>query len=130
MDLQDARRYYDASSAKVSDIARQLAFVGVAVVWFFSGGSVDQHGQISVAHDLRWPGALLVVSLLFDLAHATYRAALWGIVGWLREGSGDVKSFDVSKWAVRPVLWFFIMKLGLLGAAYVWLSVYFLWHIN
>jgi hypothetical protein len=124
IDLDEARSRYSAASAKASDVARQLAFAGVAIVWLFNGTALGDYG-LRLASDLRWPGALLVLSLLLDFLHAAYQAALWGVVHRTNEKAGKTRNIDVSVFALWPVVGLFWAKLVLLGAGYVLLASYF-----
>jgi len=58
---------YDRSgeaSDKSSEINRQLAFAGIAIIWVFR---TDSGGRQIVPEELFLPGLLLVLSLSFDL---------------------------------------------------------------
>lgn len=125
MDLSELHQRYTVASSKASDIGRQLAFAGIAIVWLFSGGDVSPSGGIDVADGLWWPGLLLVLTLGFDFSHAVYAAASWGFYAWLLEGRGMTEDIDAPRALLWPTLGLFWCKLGCLGAAYVFLICYF-----
>ena len=82
MKLAGIRENYYFHSGKASDVARQLAFAGIAVVWIFKDGDA--------AHPII-PGRLILPLLCFgivlglDLLQYAVSAAIWGIFAWLKE---------------------------------------------
>ena len=123
MDLADVQRTYEAASAKASDIARQLAFAGVAIVWLFSGatGTVD---QLRVTGRLLVAGLFLVSALALDLLHAVYRAAAWGIYGRILERRGRSRGVDAPAWINWPSIGLFGGKILAVAVAYILIGIY------
>lgn len=82
MKLAEVRNDYYGFTSKASDVARQLAFAGIAVVWIFKAGDTA-HPSI--------PGALLPpllsfgVALGLDLLQYAFASAIWGIFSWRKE---------------------------------------------
>jgi hypothetical protein len=77
MKLEDTRSIYNERSAKASDVSRQLALGGLAVIWIFKtdlGGAA-----FSVPHDLGQPAFLMMVVLSLDLLQYTVAALAWGL---------------------------------------------------
>ena len=49
---------------RASDVARQLAFAAIAVIWLFKKDTPQ--GQLSIPHDLIFPGFLVLAALAAD----------------------------------------------------------------
>lgn len=113
---------YSRASEKASQVARQVAFAGIGVVWIFSGGPENpSHPNISGA--LLWGGLALVVALGFDLLHATYLSLLFGITRASRKRRRlQTETLDNPSWVNYPTLFFFYGKLLLVVVAYVFLG--------
>ncbi len=85
--LQDYRDTRDYFSATASDIARKLAFAGIAIVWVFKNGSEGQ--------DASFPGELLPClglfagGLMLDLLHYIYGTIAWAVFSRVKE-CGDI----------------------------------------
>lgn len=68
---------YDQATEKLSEISRNLAFVGIATVWLFSGATADAAELVFPAL-LLWAAGLFVGSLTLDALHAVANVlALW-----------------------------------------------------
>lgn len=76
MKLDDIKAEYHFYTGKVSDLARQLAFAGIAVIWIFK---VDEKGAPKIPHPMLAPTAALVLSLLFDFLQYTFGAIAYHI---------------------------------------------------
>ena len=117
MKLRAYRKKYYRVSAKASDIARQLSFAGIAVVWVFKP---DKAAPTSIPTELLWPAALFVLALTFDLMHYASATLIWGIFARWHEKKGieadeELKSSPMCNW---PALFFFWGKIALVVFAY------------
>jgi hypothetical protein len=122
MKLEDARAAYQELSGKASEIARQLGFAGIAIIWLFRS---DVAGISQVPKPLLWPGVLIVVALAFDLLQYAVGALIWGRVHRQREKAGEIgKDFVVPARVNWPALFFFWGKLGCITVAYVLLILF------
>ena len=103
MKLKEARDIYYERSGKVSDLTRQLAFAGIAVVWIYK---VGPEAHPSVAPSFLIPLILFAVTLLFDFLQAVSGAGVWGAFARVREkrcgSSTDVEIGD----APDAINWF------------------------
>lgn len=117
--LSKYRETYYFYSGKASDIARQLAFAGIALVWIFKK-EIDSIPKIP--EQLIIPSALLALTLTFDLLQYIYGSAIWG--GFQRyhekRKTGEEKDPDLTAppWINWPTLAFFWAKLAFVLAAY------------
>ncbi|HVT57318.1 MAG TPA: hypothetical protein VHR45_02875 [Thermoanaerobaculia bacterium] len=76
MKLSDFKADYQWFSAKASDVARQLALSGFAVIWVFK---VDWPGGVArVPAALLGSALFLAVSLGLDLIHYLVATVIWG----------------------------------------------------
>ena len=92
MNLQGYRETFYTYSGKASDLTRQLAFAGIAVIWLFKKEPVQ---GLTIPHELIFPGLLIVTCLAFDLAQYGLGSLLWYIFYksrslWLAVGANEV----------------------------------------
>ena len=92
--LKDGYERSGEASDKSSEINRQLAFAGIAIIWVFK---TDSDGRQIVPNELFLPGLLLVASLSFDLLQYVVKSEIWRIVTRKKEKAG-VKEFVVPPW--------------------------------
>ena len=133
MKLQDCRDAEVDFSSRASELARKLAFAGLAIIWIFK---VDVQGSPTLPSRLEWALALIVAGLSVDLFHYVFSAVYWG---WkVKSKEADLvidagkpsERFDEEKEFTNP-LWFdrllnmiFLAKLAFIGAAYFDLLLY------
>lgn len=105
MKVQTARDCYQESTAKASDIVRQLALAGIAVVWIFKVGTGIYIFPSSLLSALEW----FCITLGLDLAQYVVKAATWGIFQRMKErqlqaagidpeGESPSATFDAPIW--------------------------------
>lgn len=92
--LKEAYNRSGEASDKSSEINRQLAFAGIAIIWVFK---TDSGGRQIVPNELFWPGLLLVVGLSLDLLHYVVKSEIWYRITRKREKAG-IKEFTVPPW--------------------------------
>lgn len=128
MNLADVRAAYYERTAKASDIARQLGFAGIAIIWVFK---TEVAGSLTIPNELRLAGVLLVISLALDFLQYVYASSAWGIFHRFKENERDNKEargiaftdeFQAPDQINWPTLIFFWMKLGVLSVAY-WILI-------
>lgn len=126
MKLSEYKKDYDSLTGKASDVARQLSFAGIAIVWIFKSG---EGPKTTVPKMLLLALALLAGSLFFDLLHYVISSVVWGHFHRKQEkkltnlaDDPDVIAPPYYNW---PVIFFFVMKLVLVVSGYVCL-VWFL----
>lgn len=127
MKLEQYRGAYYEYSGKASDIARQLGFAGIALIWAFKTNNSD--GSFSLAPELLLAGALIVAGLSFDLLQYVVAAVIWGTYSRHKEKQG-IKSgsnLDAPRYFNWPGLAFFTLKIVSILSAYVVLFC-FLWN--
>ena len=123
MKLSDAREFYYVHSGKTSEIVRQLALAGVAVVWLFK---YEVIGVPKVPKELLWPLSLIVLCLTFDLLQYTVATMAWGIFHRSKERSGVTEDADFTappkiNWPAITLFW---LKVSSIFGAYLLLLRY------
>lgn len=126
--ISQMRTLVSEYSSKASDIARQLAFAGIAVVWIFKvGGEGGAAGQAAIS----LPSALipavffLVACLAADILHYVVAAYAWYLLAEdctrVRadsvEKNDQEREFETGRRAAYGDFFFFA-KLVLLGLGY------------
>lgn len=120
MKLEDVREAYYFHTGKLSDIVRQLAFAGIALVWVFK---TDVQGRPTVPPLLIKAALFLVAGLTLDLLHYVAGSVIWGIYHRKKEREGKKEDDDVSapgeiNW---PLIFFFWSKTVVMVVAYVYI---------
>ncbi len=112
-------------SAKTSDLARSLAFAGLAVIWIFKK---ETDGSMNISHQLVYPALLFVLALGADMLQYLY-GTLWScLVYRYHERKNINTSEDLelkhSSWIVLPQYILFYVKVALVVLAYFGLLLY------
>lgn len=125
--LADYRKKFYASSEKASDVSRQLAFAGIAVVWVFR---VEDAGKLAIPTQLLLPSLLFCLALGLDLLHSVSSTLTWGAYSRHKEKQGmrDTDQFDHPTILNWPALLFFFSKVLAIAAGYALLLCY-LWTL-
>jgi hypothetical protein len=114
-------------TGKLSDVARQAAYAGLAVIWIFKTGDAAKY---HLDRSLGWAGALLVLALAFDLAQYVGNIVLrWRNARREEKSRGvDYKGKDITlpKRLNRIPYALFALKVALVAAGYVLLVSYLL----
>lgn len=121
--LKEARDIYDRRTTKASDIVRQLAFAGIAIIWLFKS---DVGGVPLIPPELMSAGFLIVIGLFLDLMQYVMAAFLWGAYARRKERQGiqpDVK-FAAPRTINWPALTCFWLKISMILWAYVKIAQY------
>jgi hypothetical protein len=104
------------ASEKASEINRQLAFAGIAIIWVFkidAGG-----GRQIVPYELFLPGLLLVIGLALDLLHSVLRSEIWYRITRKHEEANTL-NFPVAPWVNYPGDLLYWLKIVATVSAYV-----------
>jgi len=114
-------------SGKLSDVARQAAYAGLAVIWIFKTGDAAKY---HLDRSLGWAGALLVLALAVDLAQYASNIALrWRNARREEKARGvDYEGDDITlpQHLNRAPYALFALKVALVAAGYAVLLCYLL----
>lgn len=129
MRLSDYRQTYYEFSGTASEVARKLAFAGIAFVWIFKTSNGTTPG---IPHELILPAGLLVLALALDLFQYVAATAIWGVFQWREEAKlrdiNDDPELCSPRWFKWPQMILFILKLVAVCLCYVILCIY-VWRI-
>ena len=133
MRLDVCSQLYADFTAKASDVARQLAFAGIAIVWIFRQQAGDKP---VLPTELLLPAALFAVTLAFDLLQYIAASISWGLLtwkwrcNWYRDrdklGIEGDRDYLIPKGIKTPQLFFFVAKLTTVLTAYALTAKYLL----
>jgi hypothetical protein len=118
MKLNYIRNSFDTFSAKAGELTRQMALAGIAVSWIFK---TDYKTYYSLPPELYLPLYLFCACLLTDLIQYIYGTIAWGIVLRKSKNKQDEDDVFVSKVINTPTWVFFVLKIGILVVAYIFL---------
>jgi hypothetical protein len=123
MKLINAREAYYEFSGRASDVARQLSFAGLAIVWL---SALQNREAADLPPVLTLVTGLLVLGLALDLLQYLYASAAWGILQRVKEIQGvrDDDDFRVPSkinWPTNALHW---LKVVPILAAYFFLLRY------
>jgi hypothetical protein len=123
MKLKDALENYYFHSGKTSDLVRQLALAGIAVIWLFK---YEVTGVPKVPAQLLLPLGLIVCGLALDLLQYLVTTVIWGFIhrDKERKGLGEDADFLVSPKVNWLALFCFWLKVASICAAYCLLLQY------
>jgi hypothetical protein len=133
MKLQDCRKAETDSATKASDIARNLAFAGIALVWVFK---YDSAGQTVVPKGLVWPTIFIVIALSIDLFHYVFKSIYWGWLtkkkeeelvinpGEIEEHFDEEREFTHPRWYIKVTDCCFYCKIGSVAVAYILITIH------
>jgi hypothetical protein len=98
MKLQEYIDTFYTFSGKASDVNRQLAFAGIAIIWLFKK---DTMAGLTIPHELVLPSLLIVVSLALDMVQYWLASITWRIFYRSKEKKGVSASEEIP----NPNVW-------------------------
>ena len=124
------KTYYDLS-AKASDVSRQLALAGIALIWIFKTGEINKN--LAIPGPLIYAAFCFALALAADLSHYIIAAATWGIFHRimekkLKEQGVNTETVELThsrklNWPTNILFWskvlLVIIGYGVLGS-YIW----------
>ena len=123
--LSDFRADYQWFSGKASDVARQLSFAGIALIWIFK---IDGKPIPIIPEKLLSPAVLFILTLTFDLLQYSVASLIWGAFARYQEKKRDKINEDpvlsAPKYYNWPSISFFWAKLIFVFWAYALIFKY------
>ena len=119
MKLQDYRQLFYDQAKKTSDVVRNLAFVGVAIIWVFK--KETDTGQIIISATFSYAGVFLIISFILDLLHCVIPTIIWDYFHKTKEkekGVDENTEIDHPSWMSKPAYFFFWSKISFVIIAY------------
>ena len=100
MRLAKARKAYQDLSCTLSNVNRQLALSGLAIVWFFVHPQTNEYFNLG---DFRYSFELFCAALFLDLLYYSYATLAWGTYSRRKEKKGE-NDFKAPAWINRPTV--------------------------
>jgi hypothetical protein len=94
MRVSSVREHYSKLTAKGGDVARQIAFAGIAVAWIFHIADPAHPNTFSLPPHVLLSVVLLCSGLGFDLLQYVISSAIWGVYGRAKEKEFQRESLD------------------------------------
>jgi hypothetical protein len=125
MKLDDYRKVYEDFSGKLSDVARQLAFAGIALIWLFK---VDSKPGQRIPPDLLPPAALLAMGLFCDLLQYVFGTVIWQRFHRkhekLRKSEAKDTALEAPWYYPIPINIAFLLKIVSIITGLAWIAIY------
>jgi hypothetical protein len=127
--LPEYRETFYTFSGKLSDIGRQLAFAGIALIWLFKKDTI---AGTTIPKELFLPGAIIILGLAIDLIQYVVASIIWRFYyRYLeRQHVSEEAEQDHSAWLEIPIWTLFCMKTICIMVAYCFLLKYFIGAIT
>lgn len=115
--ISDFKNDYYFFTGKLSDINRQIAFAGIAIIWVFKKG---ENSEIQIDNDLVLPAILIVCALAFDIFQYIYQSITWSIfyTYYNRKYKKEEQKIESPEYLNYPSWAFFFIKVILVLIAY------------
>jgi hypothetical protein len=129
MKLSDYKNTYYEMSASASNVARQIAFAGIALIWIFKK---DSNIGLALPNELLWPTLLLILGLTADLLQYISASVVWGVFHRTNEAKGHKPDdqLDSPAFLNWPALLFFWAKLIFISCGNIAIIAYATKSIN
>lgn len=119
MKIKAVRALVDTFTGKASELSRQLAFAGIAVIWIFKNSG----DTAIIPNDFLLPLFFLVLTLALDFLQYIFGSIEWMIFSHLQEKKHDCtneeKEVDSSPgWINLPHTICFVLKLVTITIGY------------
>ncbi|NRD24877.1 hypothetical protein HNV10_16605 [Winogradskyella litoriviva] len=115
--LSEFKEDYYFFTGKLSDINRQIAFAGIALIWVFKKG---ENTEFQIDNELILPAIFIVGALAFDMFQYIYQSVVWSIFYTRknRKNKSEDKKIKSPEYLNYPSWVFFFIKVILVLIAY------------
>lgn len=115
--LSEFKDDYYFFTGKLSDINRQIAFAGIALIWVFKQ---NDDKNILIDESLILPAILIVLALGFDILQYIYQSITWSIFYTYhkRKNKSEDKKIQSPEYLNYLAWFFFSIKVILVLIAY------------
>jgi|SRR6185436_1325159 len=125
MRLEEYRKESQEYSKTTSDLIRNFAFAGIAIIWIFK--SSDDKLPL-IPNELFKPLLFLVITLVFDLLQNFIPSVIWSIFYMYKENNTNPEeNTKANRWLTAPGWLLYFCKILSIGFAY-YLIIIFLYY--
>lgn len=123
MKLKDFRKDAHSFTEKLSNINRNLAFAGIAIIWVFK---IQEKQNIIIPRDLLIPLYFIIISLVLDLSQYLIGSIAWTIFHRYKEKKGieDETDLKAPRWISNILYFIFFLKVVFNIFAFIFLFIY------
>lgn len=121
MELKEYKQKSHEYTSKASDIARQLNFAGIGIIWIVKTTFPELKLSSS---ELLIPLALIALSLIFDFLQYLIGGIVWIMFYKKKEEEGIAKDFNLTvdnEWRSQLLYTFYYVKFTLMLIAYIFI---------
>lgn len=125
MKLLEYKNTYEARSKTLSDINRQIAFAGIALIWIFK--KTEQSGDFILCHELVLPAFILILGLGLDMLQYIYQSIAWYCFFRKQEkiNNNNLETEVLAPLWMSSISWgIFGLKIVAIIVAYIFISTY------
>ncbi len=126
MKLSKLKEDYNYHTTKASDVARQLAMAGLAIVWIFKIGDGN---KIKIPDDLLYPLGMFALALSLDLLQYIVASIILGRFYKKNEqrykATSEDPELEVPQWHDMVPLIPYILKFFMIFTGYIFILKYF-----
>jgi hypothetical protein len=128
MKLEDYSNRYSAITAKASEVNRQLALAGIAIIWIFKN---PETANTLIPATLVTPLFFFLLSLAIDLIHYVVGSIVWGLFFEIKERQvnkgtiqdDNIKAPNILSW-ILTFIFFIKISSMIVGAYYLIMFIY------
>lgn len=125
MKLNDYKSAYEDASGQLGDLSRNLIYTGFGLIWLFGGKD-----QVLIGYF--WPTIFLLLAASFDLMQYVVKTLIW-YFEFRRIEKINPKDYETDHQHkleyTCPIWTIFILKILLVGIAYIFLLIKLFYHI-
>jgi len=126
MKLREYRKSAHDFTKTLSNINRNLAYAGIAIIWVFRQ---QVNTGFRIPNALLIPLILIILGLLFDLLQYLYSSIIWTRFHRQKEKqykdqTGEVEIGKAPPWYPIPAYVIFYIKIVLNIAGFIWMAFY------
>lgn len=127
MKICEYKDTYEYFSGKLSDITRNLSFMGFGVVWILIGG-LDGFKLGFIPPILKWVLGILVLYQILDISHYVYQTITWyNYFRKLEKENGETCErcdFTAPEEYAERAWYIYWSKIAIVVAAFILLLIY------
>jgi hypothetical protein len=131
LSIKDSRATYYEASGKLSDISRQLAFAGIAIIWIFK---IEASERLAIPEGLLFSAIAIIIFFAFDFCQYLSTTLIWGYFTRKKEKEifeqGAEDKFLVPSWYPKVPMAFFAGKLFAISLTYIAILIFLVARID